>query len=236
LAKLDPTEPEKRSSPAIDIVEHADDCPLREELRASLRSPGDCAPIDPEQPIPELRVIGEGPAASLVRAKVPAWNERELKRQEMMNTLQRAGLSVEDASALIMRGVTGAEATEILSLELMQPDMPRYGAAVLTMRILSEARAAGALSAGGVAEIFDAHRSMLVLRPDSVLADVVSGEPVERVEKLGELELGATYQVRDGVLFVHDDEYRRTIQDRARAEPSRRRGRRCARRRGGCVS
>jgi hypothetical protein len=49
-----------------------------------------------------------------------------------------------------------------------------------------------------------------VLRPDSVLADVVSGEPVERVKKIGLLELGATYHVQSGVLFTHDDEYRPT--------------------------
>src|SRR5205823_1533397 len=88
---------------------------------------------------------------------------------EMIRVLTDAGLSIEDACTLVDRGVTAEQATDMLSLALVEPNIRSHGQSLLAVRILCEARAAGGIAPSRVREIFDAHRNMVVVRPDGVL-------------------------------------------------------------------
>lgn len=128
-----------------------------------------------------------------------AISDRELAALEMTQTLVAAGLPVEDAIRLVDRGVTADEATEMMNLALLQPKMSNFGQAALAMRILGEARVVGALSAVRVREIYEAHREMMIVRPDGVLADMISGKPIQYVGD--RFPVGESYRVSDGIVY-----------------------------------
>ncbi|MBK6688785.1 MAG: hypothetical protein IPG45_30210 [Deltaproteobacteria bacterium] len=124
----------------------------------------------------------------------PAGDDRLVR---LVQVLQSAGLSMEDAWQVAYHGLDADRARELLHLGLLQPRMEHYGASLVTLRILSEAIEVGALSGARVRQLFDAFRDAVVVRPDGVLAHVVGGAAIEQRRDLG---LGTTYQLRQGIL------------------------------------
>jgi hypothetical protein len=132
-------------------------------------------------------------------------------KAEMISVLVQAGLPTEDACTLVDRGATAEQATEILNLALASPETTHFGRALLATTILAEARAAGGITPLRVRQIYDACRSMVVVRPDGVLARVTTDAPVERLGTpriaggtivAGDLPVGATYDLSSGILRV----------------------------------
>ena len=134
-----------------------------------------------------------------------------------LTTLTAAGLAIEDAVTLITHGATAEEATDLLSLALLSPSVERYGPSLVALRILETARAAGGITGAQVRAAIDAHRRMVVVRPDGYLAPALGGEAIERrgdrvrLEDgrlyAGDLRVGETYVVRGGVLYAHSETY-----------------------------
>jgi hypothetical protein len=129
----------------------------------------------------------------LVVARHPG-DDRLVRRVQV---LQAAGLSMEDAWQVAYHGLDADRARALIHLGLLQPRMEQYGASLLTLRILSLAIDVGALSSARVRQLFEAFSDAVVVRPDGVLAYVVSGAPIEQ---RADLALGATYQLRQGIL------------------------------------
>ncbi len=66
---------------------------------------------------------------------------------EAFQALTQAGLSIEDATKLLLHGLDAHTAIDLLSLKLISPKPQKYGQALATMTLLQVARGKGSLSA-----------------------------------------------------------------------------------------
>lgn len=174
--------------------------PLREatNLRPVATSSGEVSEVAAAATLAELNL--DSLAAyrpSLLIGGVEGPPPGESRSIQLAALLERAGLSLEDAWQIAYHGLDAQKAKDLMNLSLLQPTMEQYGAAAVTVRILSEAIGAGAVSPARLRQLIATYRDAVVLRPDGVLAKVVDGTPIER---RSDLTLGATYHLRQGVL------------------------------------
>jgi hypothetical protein len=118
-----------------------------------------------------------------------------------VEVLIAAGLSPEAALQVASRGMTAARATDLLSLELMQPSLDRFGPASAVLRILMEARALGAMSGPQVRARIAALSHCVVVRPDGYLAPALGGPAIQKTE----LPPGQLFHLSQGILRSLDD-------------------------------
>lgn len=136
--------------------------------------------------------------------------------------LVRGGLTPDEALEVLTVGVSAERATDLLRLQMTNPRPEDFGPALLTLRLLMQAREQGVLSAHKARELLTRAESQVCLRPDGMLAPVLDGRPLQRMRGepevrdeqvlLNGLRVGDTYHLASGVLYELDDDGRRTPQ------------------------
>jgi hypothetical protein len=155
----------------------------------------------------ELAVTAE----STDKHRVLFWRSPNVADAAFARVLERSGLTAEDIVALMTEGATPDAAIAIAERLMKEPltlraFAPRAMLARILVGIAAEGRAVGPAE---IRECIARHASLVMLRPDGVLASAISGEAIQSVGRVslegdkllaGGLEVGRFYTNEGGCL------------------------------------
>ncbi len=130
-----------------------------------------------------------------------------------------AGISEHDARGLVFGGASPEEARQHVSALLStNTSLAAFGPKAVAISVLARIAASEEVNGRDLRALVDAHRGLVVVRPDGYIARALSGEALERAGELrveadglraGSLEVGAFYALDQGIVYAADDQLKR---------------------------